>query len=180
MANGHRVSFFAAGNDLIDCLDHELRAQTLKLVRAGSLESKPDEYSSIESVPNIGSAAASDQSQDTVYLILELIEEAEPRTVTQRNGKTRQIYDQKKNPKSVVVTLGGEVDGCILPGQLSTVSSHPVSIERFKVLARHIRKKFHRVGAYFVGPCAERRMGEGFRLTISTRAPKEYDLKEGF
>jgi hypothetical protein len=73
--------------------------------------------------------------------------------------------------------MGGRNSGAVIAGSLGTVSDDSRSLELYRILAARIRRKFKKVGSYYLGPRAEEMWHAGARLTYSLKAPKEYDLQ---
>jgi hypothetical protein len=89
----------------------------------------------------------------------------------------RYAVDQLANPKTVVLQPGGQFEGCIIAGQLGTVSDDPTSLELFRFISKQVRRLFTKVKAFYVGKEASELLGRGWRLTANVKAPPLYDLK---
>jgi hypothetical protein len=100
------------------------------------------------------------------------------REVPQKKGGTRYAVDQLINPRSVVVRPGRRIDErVLLAGQIGTASEDPESVRLFSRFGTAVRKHFVKVKAYWVGPEAVRILDAGGRLTATSKAPPEHDLK---
>lgn len=112
------------------------------------------------------------------YLVCDLGVRVELRTVPQRRGGEMYAVDQLENEMSIVLRPGIELKDCLVAGQLGTASSHPVSLELFRLLESEIKRDFARIQSYLVGPSAKALMLGGMRLTANPRSPAEFDLRQ--
>lgn len=87
--------------------------------------------------------------------------------------------DQSLNPDSVVCCFGGiHTDGVLISGEISTLGESDASRAMFQSLSRILVTGFERVGSYWVGSEARRKLDAGWRLTCSVSSPVDYDLPQ--
>jgi hypothetical protein len=86
------------------------------------------------------------------------------------------FLDQQSHPESVFLRPGGNFDGCVIAGQIGTISDDKWSIALFRVLRTTLRKNFEKIKSYLVGKSAAKFLDAGGRLTANVRSPTEYDL----
>jgi hypothetical protein len=46
----------------------------------------------------------------------------------------------------------------------------------YKLFSNKIKKKFKKIGTFYVGKIAEEKLKEGWRLVTNEKSPREYDL----
>jgi hypothetical protein len=103
--------------------------------------------------------------------------EFQPRSVTAVDGVTRFYFDQRENPQTIEVCMGGQWgEGIIIGGRVATVSESPESLALMRRFERALRRQFVRVRSDLVGPEARRRLSAGWRLTSAAHSPTLYDL----
>lgn len=135
-------------------------------------------FESVEHVPEFGQATTGDWSCEKKYLLLPNSSQFLVRIVNVPNGNPRYFVDQVNNPCSVILTPGGEFsDGCLLLGELATISKDRQSLALYKTMLRLLKTSFTEHRGVFVGSQASERAERGSRLTGRVAAPPENDFR---
>lgn len=167
-----QCNFFASNVDLIPVLEQVERKHAIKYFAAGLFASSTPVQIDLGAV-----LTASKHCKDDGYLVTPANLEVEARSVPQRKGGTLYAIDALKNPSSITLRPGGMVSNTVLlPGVVGTASQDEVAVVLHRTFAYAIGKHFKRVQSFWVGPSAFRLLGQDVRLTISAKAPREYDL----
>lgn len=172
---------FASREDLLSLLETIEKDRPLQYVEVdlSPIENPPVRHSA-RSIEDLGVAKRGDQNHEPIFLVKDQGLPVASRAVPQRRGGTLYAIDQRLNPKSIVIKVGGEYkDEALIAGQIGTVSKDPDSLSLMKAFGKEIRKTFkkEKAGPYWLSPGAERALQSGLRLTASLQAPKETDLK---
>ena len=136
-------------------------------------------YNSLFDLPNIGVVSSGDWNKIDNYLITLKTTELNIREVPQRTGEMKFAVDQMNNPRSIEIKLGGiyqEKENVIVAGRIATISEDVDSNELYKLFTTKIKKEFRKIGAFYVGKKAEKKLKMGWRLVTNEKLPKEYDL----
>ncbi|MES2389560.1 MAG: hypothetical protein V4543_16265 [Bacteroidota bacterium] len=148
--------------------------------KAGLLDTRNiPSYNSIFEAPNVAIALSGDWNKIDSYIILKKTILLNIREVPQRVGGMKFAVDQMNNPKSIELKLGGiyqQKSNVIVAGRIATISEDSDSIEMYKLFTIKLKKKFKKIGAFYVGPIAEEKMKKGWRLVTNENLPKEHDL----
>lgn len=173
------LQIFATGSDMRSLLAAIESQRPLRYVLTGaSATPAPEFFDSSEDLPNLGLAVVGDQSREPSYLVIDKAEGVEARPVRQRRGGVLYFVDQQLNPRSIVLRPGGVYrQTFIIAGQVGTISANGESQKLIRAFKNDIKKQFSRIKSYYVGHDAALAFDGGMRLTTSTRAPVEYDLK---
>ena len=134
-------------------------------------------YASLLDVEDLGINLTGDHITGPCYLVAKAFQRIEVRLVPQRRGGIKYAIDQVDNPRSITILPGGIHAGCLLPGQIGTVTEDSEALSLFQEYSRALTKGFKKARGYVIGPDALRLMAEGTRLTTSVRSPAEYDVK---
>jgi hypothetical protein len=128
-------------------------------------------------IPNRGQAMARASVECPYYLASVNSAGLRTRAVTAVDGVRRFYVDQRENPQTIEVCMGGQwEDGILISGRVATASDASQSLALFRRFERELRGHFVRVRAYLVGPEANRRLAAGWRLTTAAHSPRTYDL----
>lgn len=173
-----QLHFFAAKEDLQSLLRAVERRVSISYVRMGpSSSTVAERFASGDSIPNLGRAERDSAAACDEYLVIPDKRIVEVRPVRTTDGTLQYFVDQLSNPNSVTFAPGGiwskEV---LLNGRVATVHDDADSQNLMKNFASELRKSFHKVKAYWVGPQAEVLLDAGGRLTISAHASRDFDL----
>jgi len=130
-------------------------------------------------IPDLGTATGDQLVTRDAILVLEESTAIQVVATTLASGQKVFHVDQRLNPDSIVISLGGEwKDQAIIAGRISTISMTPSAQTVMKAALRGAKKHFKRVNAYWVGPEAFAAWKDGKRLTHALQSPPEYDLRE--
>lgn len=167
-----QCNFFASDVDLLPVLEKVERKHSIKYFAAGLFASSTPAQVELGAVLTAGA-----HHKDVGYLVTPATFEVQARSVPQRKGGTLYAIDAVENPSSITLRPGGMVGKTVLlPGVVCTVSQEEVSVVLYRAFVSAIGKHFQRVQSYWVGPAALKLLGQGVRLTVSAKAPREYDL----
>ena len=135
-------------------------------------------FDSFLKFPNLGFVSNGDWNHIDGYLAIPYENNINIRDVPQKSGGMKYAVDQKINSESVHIKLGGIYNENILvAGVISTISDDEYSLKLFKLLSDKIKKRFSKIGSFFVGDKAKIRLESGCRLVTIDKSPPEYDLK---
>jgi hypothetical protein len=159
-------------NEVEDCMK-------LHYFKTGLLDdSKIPHYDSFLKFPNLGFVSNGDWNHIDSYLAIPYEKNINVRDIPQKIGGIKYAVDQKINNESVFIKLGGIYNENILvAGVISTISEDEYSLKLFKLFSDKIKKRFSKIGSFFVGNNAKIRLESGCRLVTNEKSPSEYDLK---
>ncbi|ANH67489.1 hypothetical protein [Mitsuaria sp. 7] len=159
--------FFATHEDLIGVLRDAMAVRPIELVDAGLLDERT---LVVISVPeNLKSLRT--------YIVVERGDRMHMREAPQRRGGSKYKVNIADDFNCVALNTGGLCgENQLLPGQVGTLIANPLGLERYNLFAKTIRKRFEKIGPYYVGPEAVAMLDEGARLAQTAKSPREYDL----
>lgn len=135
-------------------------------------------YDSFLKFPNLGLVSNGDWNHIDSYLVIPYEKNVNIREIPQTNGGVKYAVDQKTNNESLFIKLGGIFNEEVLvAGVISTISKDEYSLKLFKLFSDKIKKRFSKIGTFFVGNNAKKRLESGVRLVTNEHSPSEYDLK---
>ena len=174
----HSYEIFATRGDVLALLGSVEETRAIQYVLVGLFDREPPIVATAaHEIENLGIAQSGDQNLVPAFLVQDPKSKVNVRRIPQRRGGVKYAIDQLKNPKSVVISAGGEYrEEALIAGQIGTVSSDKDSLALLDVFAYELRKRFIKIQAYWVGKCAARALESGLRLTANITAPKEADL----
>ncbi len=175
----NQMGFFATRTDLEELLRAIEAKRKLRYVEVGLFdEAILVQRESFSEIPDLGVANRGDANQEPAFLVADRRSMVQVRAVQQRSGGTKFAIDQVSNPHTIAFRPGGTfADAAVIAGQVGTVSDDAESLGLFKLFAAEIRRRFTKIGSYYVGKDAGALLGAGYRLTASVRAPPLYDLR---
>ncbi len=175
----NQLSFFATKSDLVSLLRIVESATPLQFVVAGLFDSPHIEsLQSLLDDRNLGQVAVGSNNLAVSYLVAIREVAIEVRSVPQRNGGVKYAVDQRANPKAISFRPGGAFgEGCLIDGQMGTVSDDSSSLALFQLFGKEIRRQLPKIKSFHVGKEASELLDKGWRLTQDTTAPPLYDLK---
>lgn len=178
---GKETAFFAIENDL-DLILIEIEEDfDIKYVKSGRFTTnEPIVYSSFSDIPYLGYTDSGDWAgSDHRFLITAKDSVVQMEKVVQRKGGVLFFVDPELNSNSIELTVNGiytKKQNVIIAGRTAIVSKDGFAKNLYKSLSSKLKKKFKRIGGYYVGPKAEEKLKQGWRLVQIEKAPKEYDL----
>ena len=176
-----QTMFFALDGDLCSILQEVEEKFQLEYIEMGNFETKKVvKFSSFSELPHFGySKHGSWVGLDPSYLVRSEDSILNIEEFKLSKGGFRFLIDQLKNPASITLTIGGlytQKEKVIVAGRVATVSDDPFSTAIYNFLSSKIKKNFNRIGVFYVGPKAEEKLKEGWRLVTDVKSPEEYDL----
>ncbi|MGD9563000.1 MAG: hypothetical protein AB7F88_12625 [Pyrinomonadaceae bacterium] len=173
--------FFAIEDDLFPILDAVERECEIEYVVMGRFEFKTSQtYASFTRIPQLGFTDYGDWAgPDHRYLIKPKDSTLNIEEFELSKGGVVFLIDQKLNPDTIVFAPKGvytKKNKVIVAGRVSTISDTESSLAIYKPLSSKIKKNFRRIGVFYVGPKAEEKLKEGWRLVQIANSPREYDL----
>ncbi|UZT99169.1 hypothetical protein ODZ84_06250 [Chryseobacterium fluminis] len=134
-------------------------------------------YNSIFETANVGIALSGNWNKIDRYLVMKKNTLLNIREIPQLKGGVKFTFDQKNNPLSIEIKFGGVYsENVIVAGRVATISKENDSQEMYKFFSSKIKKIFKKIGMFYVGPKAEERLREGWRLVQDVNRSTEYDL----
>jgi len=169
-----QIQFFATRNDLLPMLEAVEKDREIKYVRFGAYDNPFSEsFLDAAVIPQLGQTSSASSVNSATFLICDRKEEIRPRQVV----GPRYLFDQLLNPQTITFTPGGLWDeGVLLNGRFATASTEEVSLELLKLFQAHVRRRFEKIKAYYVGEEASQMLDRGKRLTIGVQSAQEFDL----
>jgi len=169
--------FFALREDLLAVFDAVESQGPLQYVPFGGFASPSvPRYSCGEEIPTLGRATCESAIASDTFLVTE-----SGIAIDIRHGKSndtdRYFVDQLFNPDTITFSSGGMWKEILLYGRVASASDSVLSRRLLRRFQSAIKKRFVRIGAYYVGPSAVHMLKLGKRLTIAEQSPPEFDLK---
>ena len=175
-----QTMYFAVLEDIEQIVREIELSIDIRYYKAGLLDSESiPTLNSLFEDPNVGFVLSGDWNRIDRYIILKKSTTLNIREVPQIAGGIKFAVDQMNNPKSIEFKLGGiyqEKENVIVAGRVATVSEDSDSNELYKIFSSKIKKKFKKIGAFYVGKIAEEKLKDGWRLVTNEKSPREYDL----
>ncbi len=177
---GKQTMFHIFKEDIFQIIKEVETEFDVKYCRRGLFDSKEIvTYKSLIDDPYAGYARSGDWNDLDAYLVIPNDAKLHIRSVPQRKGGIKYAVDQLENPKSVEIKLGGiykEKDQVNVAGRIGTVSDNPFSKAIYKSFSSKIKKKFRKVGSFYIGPKADEKLKDGWRLVTNEKMSKDFDL----
>jgi hypothetical protein len=174
------IHLFATKGDWLRIFGEFKSRVRVKYTRASRLNGPhPITWWSGAEIPHLGIAAGDQLTACDMILVLE--ESTAIRVETRVTAIGQRIFDvdQRLNPDSVAIWLGGEwKDEAIIAGRIATISKTPSAQTMMRTALRSAKKHFRKVNAYWIGLEAFDAWKDGKRLTYAIQSPPEYDLGE--
>ena len=125
-----------------------------------------------------GNSRTGDWNKDLRLIVLQEKSSISIREVVQKNGVVKFAIDTLENKNSVFIQFGGIYqEGILVAGSCGTVFYTEFSLSFFNNFSKELKKKFKKVGSFYVGKEAEEKLKQGWRLVTNEKSPKEFDLK---
>jgi hypothetical protein len=174
--------FFAIDDDLYSILALIEQEFAIEYVLMGRFETTTEivQYLSFSEIPDFGLTKYGDWAgPDHGYMIKSSRSTLSIEEFKLSKGGVVYLIDMKLNPDTLEFTPKGiytRKENVIIAGRVATIADGPFSSTIYKSLSSKIRKKFKRIGVFYVGPKAEEKLKEGWRLVQIENSPREYDL----
>ncbi|WP_158657742.1 hypothetical protein [Agarilytica rhodophyticola] len=174
-----QFSFFSTKSDLLSALYLAAEKAKFNFACLADGSNVPDVYQAATELDDLSIGTYGNQSNDKLYLFIEPESNPIARQVEQRNGGFKSFFDQLSHPASVAFRPGGLINSsnCIIAGQIGTTTDEGWSNSLYKILFSSFKKRFTKIKSFYVGPEAEKKLDEGWRLTTNIKSPEDYDLK---
>ncbi|PWN64151.1 hypothetical protein [Chryseobacterium viscerum] len=178
-----QLMFHATKGDIIPILSHLENTFDIRYAKIGMFgEKKVIYYNTYSDIEELGYTESSFYlSSPNSYMIIEKNMEVIIRDIPQRKGGILYAVDQKENPKSIELTLGGiytEGENTLVMSRAACISEFTFSKSIYKELTKNIKKAFKKYDFMeWVGPEAEQKLKEGWRLVQDAKRSTDYDLK---
>ena len=176
-----QTMFFMTLNDFKEIGENVESLFSIRYYKMGLLDSNiVPSYNSIFQSPNLGYPEFGDWNYNDDFLIMPNNCQLNIREVPQRKGGLKYAVDQRINPISITLNLGGvysEKDKIIVAGRVTTISDDSFSNEIYKVITAKIKKQFKQIDGFYVGKEAMEKLKEGWRLVTNEKLDKGFDLK---
>lgn len=172
------IHVFATGSDWLHVFDRVEASGPVTYTRAGvSATDRTTVFRRGSDLPDLGFSRARATVECPYYLASAASSPLRTYPVTASDAVTRYYLDQRANPDTVELCLGGQWElGVLVAGSIGTISDSPASINLLRRFDRAIRRQFARIRAYRVGPEAQQLLVAGWRLTSAAHSPRLYDL----
>lgn len=173
-----QLSFFATRDDLLPICEDVENKDPLWYVEMGHrLTLDFQAFASADLIPSLGVAKADSWVSTARYLILD--NTLKVGFESKRIGDSDMVaVHQGANPEGIELTPGGVFqEGILLSGRLATLGLTKRSTQLYRLFASRIKKRFVRVGAYYVGADAYAHLEQGWRLTGAVQTPVTFDLR---
>lgn len=173
-----RVCFFATRKDVEPVVDALTTETPLQFMRAGSfdLTNPPRPHRR----PDFAQCDQVFRSwlHTPQYLVAPTGHEFKPHVYKLRTGETRGSFDQRLNPETVVVSLGGRGgDRCLIAGEVTTLGEAEGAQILMRAFRRELVRRFEKVHSFMVGDEALALLNDGWRLTTDISSPQDADLR---
>jgi hypothetical protein len=176
---GKQIMFFVDPDDIDPILRQIEDSNNIHYFMTGLLDSATiPQYDTFSQIPDLGYVSEGDWNKIDSYLILPRNTNLNIRSIPQRAGGIKYAVDQMINEKSVVLKPGGIFNNEILvAGRVATISEEKFSVDLYKAFSLIIKKKkFKRIGEFYVGPSALQKLHSGWRLVTNEKLSRGFDL----
>lgn len=172
------INLFATKQDWISIFKFIEEVDSLIYCSADQDRSSFVKAKNIHSIPELGISKNGDPAKDKIWLVGHESWTPKLREVNGIDNAKFIHFDQLKNEESVVVKFGGifEKEQILIAGQIGTISTNENSLTLFNKIKKEVLNKFTKIKSYNVGPEAEKLLSNNWRLTSSSKSPREYDL----
>ena len=136
-------------------------------------------YNSIFDTPHPGLVEFGDWNEINIYILNPKNSEFKLREIPQSNGNIKIAVGPYLNPKTIELKIGGvytKKENVLVAGRVATASDDIDSLKLYKFISSKIKKKFKRIGAFYIGAKAEEKLRLGWRLVTNERLTTEFDL----
>jgi|ERR1700754_4780739 len=165
-----QLSFFAMRDDLLPICEGVESREKIGYVEEG-YRPKLDfpSFSSAALIPSLSVAKADSAVSTTRYLILDTSQKVGFEVDRIGDRDLYAVY-QGVNPEGIELSPGGVFqDGILLSGRVATMGFTKRSNQLYRLYASRMKKRFTRVGAYYIGVSAYSCLERGWRLTAAVQ-----------
>lgn len=176
---GKQILFFSTREDIESIMKSIEKKHQVKYFEMGLFDLKPDScIQSVSDIQTFGYSRTGDWNKDLRLIVLQEETTVSIREVVQRTGDVKFAIDTLENQNSVFIQFGGIYqEGILLAGSCGTVFYNDFSKLFYNDFSKELKKEYKKIGSFYVGKEAEKKLEQGWRLVTNVRSPKEYDLK---
>lgn len=180
---GKQLMFHATKEDLTPVLTDIESVFDIKYVKIGLFdENKVIQNNTFLEIEGLGYTEDSFYlSSPNSFMIVEKSNEVNVQGIPQRKGGILFSVDPTENPQSIELTIGGiytKEKNTLIMSRIGYVEENHFSESVYKELTKMIKKSFKKYGFMeWVGPEAEQKLKEGWRLVQDAKRSADYDLK---
>jgi hypothetical protein len=174
-----QIDFFALPEDWPVVINAVSEKAALHIAQAGRFPT-PElrSFERLSALPNLGEADGDQTAKCAAYLISLGDQPIRMRKVDGVAGEAF-VVDELENRDAVTFTPAGRWQGrVIIRGTLGSAHDTPKSTAILKLFRSEVSRHFRRVKGFWVGEVASSKWKDGYRLTIATHSPAEFDLTE--
>jgi hypothetical protein len=164
-----QIFFFAELQDIKQILEPIETTENIQYCEAGvfDLFDVPI-YTSYTQLPNLGFVDYGDWMLNEFYTVFPRSEMINKREIHLKKGGIRYAIYQDNNPNSIILKPGGTFkEGILVAGSIGTISEETFSVDLFNKYAKLIKKKFSKIGSFYVGANAKIKLETGWRLVTN-------------
>lgn len=175
---GHNLAFFLTPTEQVTLLEAFEARHRVSYHRAGtSAAPNAPALASLAAEESLRRLTIGDWNHSPSYLLTFPDEGVVVREITMRKGGYAYAVGQRENPELARLRPSGQfAEGVLVAGSLDTYSRSSYSGLLFQALAKLIKQRSRRIGAFWVGREAEEQLQRGWRLVTIASSPQEYDL----
>jgi hypothetical protein len=169
-----QLHFFAEIEDIKQILASVEASDNIQYCEAGIFNSfDVPLYSSYTEMPSLGYVESGDWNHNKFYAVYPKGYEIKKREVPLKKGGINYAIYQDNNPPTIILKLGGIFkDGVMIAGSIGTISDDSFSINLFNKYRNLIKKSFTKIGTFYLGSNAKKKLENGWRLVTNDRSPK--------
>ncbi|WP_343657921.1 hypothetical protein [Chryseobacterium sp.] len=173
-----QVLFFATKSDIENIIMDIEASYPIKYYEMGLFDTRSDKYfDSVAEIPDFGTPRSGDWNRDLRLMAMPKNLSMIIRDIDQKKGGVKYAVDPVLNHISICFQFGGIYkEGVIIAGSCFTTNPNEFSLEVFKDFSSKIRKSFKKIDKFYVGPDAEEKLRDGWRLVQNEGFAKGYDL----
>ena len=171
--------FFATREDWFPALSNLEQDLELWFFEAGNHDS-PDipKLSSLSRWGSLGISRYGNQVLETAFTVAPQWVRIKTGEIAQRKHGVRYYLDLSDTPCAISFRPSGCFeDYCLIAGSMAPGFDNEESMQLYSQFRTRLFSEFTELKSYKVGPAALRLLKKGWRLTYSTSASTEYDLK---
>lgn len=175
-----KLMFFGTREDLEPIIKNIEIKFEIKYFKMGLFDDKEVRlYDSIDEILEFGNPRIGDWNKDMRLIMMPKELSLVIREVPQKKGSKKYAIDPLENQTSICFQFGGIVkDGVLLAGTVGTVFFSDFALNIFNEFSFSLKKKFRKIGNFYVGKNAENKLKAGWRLVTNENSSTEYDLTE--
>ncbi|HET9056085.1 MAG TPA: hypothetical protein VFN30_04480 [Chitinophagaceae bacterium] len=173
-----QILFFATAADIEPIVKSIETSFSIRYYEMGLFDTNSTgSYNSVFEIPNFGFPKVGDWNRDLRLMAIPKEMSLVIRDIPQKIGGIKYAIDSLENQTSICFQFGGIYqNGILLGGTCGTSFLNDFSSQVFKDFSSRVKKFFKKIGTFYVGEEAEKKLKEGWRLVTNEKSPREYDL----